>query len=170
VGALLVQPESLGSLLDDRDYRWMNRGAFDLMAADPSATASPGGLPRAQAIYGDLPEQLRDRDSFASVLKRMLRARRDEGIALSKLVSVPEVDSDGLVVVLLERPTGWIVSAVNFSREPVADVICLPELSDKTARRIFSTDSEEPQSVQIEHGGDLSLDIGSIQAEVFVVE
>jgi trehalose synthase len=170
VGALLVQPESLGSLLDDRDYRWMNRGAFDLMAADPSATASPGGLPRAQAIYGDLPEQLRDRDSFASVLKRMLRARRDDGIALSKLVSVPEVDSDGLVVVLLERPTGWIVSAVNFSRGPVADVICLPELSDKTARRIFSTDSEEPQSVQIEHGGDLSLDIGPIQAEVFVVE
>ena len=170
VGALLVQPESLGSLLDDRDYRWMNRGAYDLMSADPSATASRTGLPRAQAIYGDLPAQLRDPDSFASVLKRMFRARRDSGIALSKLVSVPEVDSDGLVVVLLERPTGWIVSAVNFSREPVADVICLPELSDKTARRIFSTDSEEPQSVQIEHGGDLSLDIGPIQAEVFVVE
>ncbi len=170
VGALLLQPESLGSLLDDRDYRWMNRGAFDLMAADPGATASSTGLPRAAALYGDLPAQLRDPASFASVLKRMLRARKDSGIALSKLVSVPDADSEGLVVVLLERPTGWIVSAVNFGREPVGDVICLPELSGKTARRIFSTDTEEAASAQIADGGNFSLDLGPIHGEVFVIE
>lgn len=170
VGALLVQPESLGSLLDDRDHRWMNRGAFDLMAADPGGTASSTGLPRATAVYGDLPAQLRDPDSFASVLKRMLRARKDSGIALSTLVSVPEVDSEGLVVVLLERPTGWIVSAVNFGRELAKDVVHFPELSGKTARRIFSTDSDEAGSLQISDAGDLSLALGPIQGEVFVVE
>ena len=95
VGALLVQPEDLGSLMEDEDFRWMNRGAFDLMGVNLSATASDAGLPRAMALYGSLPEQLRDPNSFVSQLKRMLRARKESSVAFSKLVSVPEVDKQG---------------------------------------------------------------------------
>jgi len=172
VGALLVPPEDLGSWLDDRDYRWMNRGAFDLMGVNPSATPSRSGLPRAAAIYGSLPEQLRYPNSFASQLRRMLRARKESLIAFSKLVSVPEVDKQGVVVMLFERPEdlGWIITALNFGREPVGDTIRLPQLAGKSARLIFSTHREKARSIQISDKGDFSLDLGPIQGEVFVVE
>jgi maltose alpha-D-glucosyltransferase/alpha-amylase len=172
VGALLVQPEELGSWLDDRDYRWMNRGAFDLMGVNPSAKASGGGLPRAVAIYGTLPEQLRDPNSFASQLKRMLRTRKGSRIAFSKLMSVPEVDSRGVVVMLLQRPEDlcWIMTALNFGREPVGDTIRLPQLAGKSTRLIFSTHREKAERIQISGQGDFSLDLGPIQGEVFVLE
>jgi len=172
VGALLVQPESLGSWLDDRDYRWMNRGAFDLMGVNPSANASRSGLPRAVAIYGSLPEQLRDPNSFASQLRRMLRARKESLIAFSKLISVPEVDKQGVVVMLFERPEdlGWIITALNFGREPVRDTIRLPQLAGKSPQLIFSTHREKAKSIQISDKGGFSLDLGPIQGEVFVVE
>ena len=172
VGALLVQPEDLGSWLDDRDYRWMNRGAFDLMGVNPSANASRSGLPRAVAIYGSLPEQLRDPNSFASQLKRMLRARKESRIAFSRLISVPEVDKQGVVVMLFERPEdlGWIITALNFGREPVRDTIRLPQLAGKSPQLIFSTHREKAKSIQISDKGGFSLDLGPVQGEVFVVE
>jgi trehalose synthase len=172
VGALEVQPEDLGSWLDDRDYRWMNRGGFDLMGVNPAADASRSGLPRAAAIYGTLPEQLRDPNSFASQLKRMLRARRASRIAFSKLVSVPEVDSRSVVVMLLKRPedTGWVITALNFGQEPVNDTIRLPQVAGKSMRLIFSTHREKAKGIQISDDGGFSLALGPIQGEVFVVE
>ncbi len=172
VGALPVPPESLGSWLDDRDYRWMNRGAFDLMGVNPGANASRSGLPRAVAIYGTLPEQLRDPDSFASQLKRMLRVRKGSRIAFSKLVSVPEIDKQGVVVMLFERPEhhGWVITALNFGREPVSETIRLPQLAGKSARMIYSTHREKANIIRISDKGSFSLDLGPIQGEVFVVE
>jgi trehalose synthase len=172
VGALLVQPDDLGSWLDDRDYRWMNRGAFDLMGVNPGAKASRNGLPRAVAIYGTLPEQLRDPNSFASQLKRMFRARKASRLAFSKLMSVPEVDSRGVVVMLLQRPEDlrWIITAVNFGREPVADGVRLPQLAGRSLRLIFSTHREKAKGIQISDQGDFTLDLGPIKGEVFVVE
>jgi maltose alpha-D-glucosyltransferase/alpha-amylase len=164
--------ESLGSWLDDRDYRWMNRGAFDLMGVNPGANTSRSGLPRAVAVYGALPEQLRDPNSFASELKRMLRARKESRIAFSKLISVPEVDSRGVVVMLLQQPEepGWIITTLNFGRERVADTIRFPQLAGKSARLIFSTHREKAEGVQISDRGDFSLNLGPIQGEAFVVE
>jgi trehalose synthase len=171
VGALLVQPEDLGSLVEDEDWRWMNRGAFDLMGVNPGASASRGGLPRAVAIYGTLPEQLRDPNSFASQLERMFRARKASRIAFSKLMSVPEVDSRGVVVMLLQRPEDlrWIITALNFGREPVSETIRLPQLAGKSLRLIFSTHREKAESIRILHSGDFSLALGPMQGEVFVV-
>ncbi len=172
VGALPVPPESLGSWLDDRDYRWMNRGAFDLMGVNPDATTSRSGLPRAVAIYGTLAEQLRDPNSFASQLKRMLRVRKGSRIAFSKLVSVPEIDKESAVVMLFERPEyrSWIITALNFGREPVGDTIRLPQLAGKSARMIYSTHREKANIIRISDKGSFSLDLGPIQGEVYVVE
>jgi trehalose synthase len=172
VGALLVEPKDLGSLLDDRDWRWMNRGAFDLMGVNPSANSSRGGLPRAVAIYGSLPEQLRDPNSFASQLKRMLRARKESWIAFSKLMSVPEVDSRGAVVMLLQRPEDlcWIITALNFGREAASDTVQLPQVAGKSARVVYSTHRKKARSTQISDKGDFSLDLGPMQGEVFVAE
>jgi len=156
----------------DRDCRWMNRGAFDLIGVNPSATASRSGLPRAVAIYGTLPEQLRDPNSFASQLKRMLRIRKENRIAFSKLISVPEVDKQSIVVMLFECPEdfAWVVTALNFGREPVSDTIRLPQLAARSAKQIFSTHSEKAKSIQISDKGDFSLDLAPIQGEVFIAE
>ena len=172
VGALLVDPQTLGSWLDDRDGRWMNRGAYDLMGVNPDATASRVGLPKAVAIYGTLPEQLRDPDSFVSQLKRMLRARKASRIAFSKLVAVPEVVARDVVVMLFQRPEdlGWIITALNFGREPVHDNIRLPQLAGKSAQLIYSTHSEKTKSVQISDMGGFPLELEPIQCEVFVVD
>ena len=172
MGALPVPPESLGSWLDDRDYRWMNRGAYDLMGMNPSATASRIGLPKAVAIYGTLPEQLRDPNSFVSQLKRMLRARKVSRIAFSKLMSVPEVEKPGVVVMLFERPEhqGWLITALNFGREPVSEPIGLPQLARRLAQLIYSTRGEKPKSIQISDKGSFSLDLEPIQGQVFVVQ
>ena len=61
VGALPVPADALGAWLADRDSRWMNRGAFDLMGVNPDTEASAVGIPKAACLYGTLPDQLRDR-------------------------------------------------------------------------------------------------------------
>jgi len=172
VGALLVDPQTLGSWLDDGDCRWMNRGAYDLMGVNPDATVSRVGLPKAVAIYGTLPEQLREPNSFVSQLKRMLRARKASRIAFSKLIAVPEVVAHGVVVMLFQRPEGlgWIVTALNFGREPIHDNIRLPQLSGKSAQLIYSTHREKTKSVPISEMGGFPLELDSIQCEVYVVE
>lgn len=172
VGALPVQPESLGSLMDDGDCRWMNRGAFDLMGVDPNASASRGGLPKAVAIYGTLREQLRDPNSFVSQLKRMLRARKDALIAFSKVVSVPGVDKQGVVVMLMERPggLGWAITALNFGREPVRDTIRMPEIAGKITQLVFSTHRGKAKSARISDNGDLSLDLRPMEGQLFTLE
>src|SRR5215218_7383888 len=49
------------------------------------ANASAFGLPRAKALYGPLPEQLKDPSSFASRLKAMLAARKKYRVAEGEL-------------------------------------------------------------------------------------
>lgn len=171
VGALPVQPERLGSLLEDRDCRWINRGAFDLMGADSSASASRSGLPKAEAIYGPLPEQLRDPGSFATALKRMLKTRKEYQIASSKLIRVPTVSAPGLVVMLFEAhdEQGWIITAVNFGRELVHETISLPEIASKSAQEIFSTDAGKQDKVNISDSGSFPLRLGVMQAKVYAV-
>jgi len=171
VGALLVPPESRGSWLEDQDCRWMNRGAYDLMGVNPGAKASRIGLPRAVALYGTLPEQLRDPSSFASQLRRMLRARRESGIAFSKLVAVPEVDNQGILVMLFEHPEdrGWSITALNFGREPARGIFELPQLARKSADLIFSTLGKTAKTIHISDEASFSLDLGPIEGEVFAV-
>src|SRR5262249_25883725 len=60
VGALRVPEESVRDWVADGDYRWVNRGGVDLVGAAPGAARSAFGMPRARALYGPLPQQLRD--------------------------------------------------------------------------------------------------------------
>ena len=171
-GALLVGQKDLGSLLDDRDYRWMNRGAFDLMNVNARAARSAGGLPRAKAIYGSIPEQLQNPDSFVSHLQRILRVRKGYGIAVSTLASVPETQSQGAVVMLLKIPdeSGWVLAAVNFARESAQERIRLPELAGRSARLVYSTTGADGVRMDVSEQGEVSVLLGPIQADVFVVE
>ncbi len=127
VGALPLPAASVADRLGDQDYRWINRGAVDLLGVNPGAMRSAYGLPRATALYGPLPEQLRDPESFASRLKRMLRARDRYQIQLGKLLAVSEVQNSSLAVLELELPdrASYAVTALNFGRDRVRESVDL---------------------------------------------
>lgn len=118
VGALPVPLEGVKEHVGGGDFRWVNRGGVDLLGANPRATTSVIGLPRAKTLYGSVPEQLHDPESFASRLKVLLAARRAHRIAEAELLAVPEPQAAGLCVLVLKLPDHSLaVTVLNFGRE-----------------------------------------------------
>src|SRR5262249_25858491 len=136
VGALPVPEKSVEKWIGAGDYRWVNRGGVDLMDANPKATTSAYGLPRAKTLYGPLPEQLKDPDSFASQLKRILAGRQRYRLAEAELVAVPEVKNAAVAVLVLKLPEngGWAITALNFGRAEVQETLDLTQLPGPAAR------------------------------------
>jgi trehalose synthase len=124
-GALPLPRQSVADLMKDGDYRWINRGGIDLMGVNPEATTSSFGLPRARVLYGPLPEQLKDPDSFASQLKLMLAARKKYRIAEGELLAVPDVANSALCLLVMRIPgkSALAITALNYSQKPVHEQI-----------------------------------------------
>lgn len=127
VGALPLPAATVADLMRDGDTRWIHRGAYDLLGVDPAATHSQAGLPRAQALYGALPEQLRDPDSFASQLRHLLAIRRRYRLFESRQIAVPTVQTPGLLLLVHALPDdlGIEITAINFAAAPVDEVVTL---------------------------------------------
>jgi maltose alpha-D-glucosyltransferase/alpha-amylase len=124
VGALPIPVEAVKDRVGGGDFRWINRGGVDLLGANPGAGTSAFGLPRAKAVYGPLPEQLKDPESFASRLKRLLAARKEFRLAEGELVTVPEPKSAGVCVLVLKLPDHpAAVTVLNFGRDDVTEAI-----------------------------------------------
>jgi maltose alpha-D-glucosyltransferase/alpha-amylase len=132
VGALPIDADVVKQRTEDGDWRWINRGGVDLMGANPQARNSAFGLPRAKSLYGSLPEQLKDPESFASKLAEMLAARRKARLAEGELLAVPEPRANAVCVLLLKTPEHTLaVTVLNFGREPVEEEIDLAEAARK---------------------------------------
>jgi trehalose synthase len=173
VGALPLSPDEVRPWIEDNDFRWLNRGALDLIDVNAAASASKAGLPKATAIYGSVPSQLEDPRSFVSQLQALLRARNESGIALSSLVAVGEPASQGMFVMLLKRPDelgGWIITALNFASESVRENLHFPEIAGTNGRLVYSTEPESISGVHLGEHGRVSLRLGPRHGQVFVVE
>lgn len=128
-GSLTLQPDQVKTLMGDGDTRWINRGAYDLMDNNPEATMSSSGMPRSVNLYGSLPDQLKDDQSFARRLERILRVREQYGIALGKQLDIPAVSHPGLLVMVHELPQhGKQVTVLNFSDESIERSIISKQL------------------------------------------
>ena len=127
VGALTLPGESVKPLIAEGDTRWINRGAYDLLGKHSGVAKSSSDLPRAQALYGPLPEQLKRPDSFASELRKMLRVRAQYRINESEQVELPAVQAQSLVVMVHRLPggAGTQVTAVNFGHAAVREAVTL---------------------------------------------
>jgi len=130
VGMLTVPADEVADLISAGDTRWIERGAHDLLDADPAATRSAAGMPRGRALYGPLPAQLDDPDSFASRLARVLDLRRESGIATATQVDVPEVAHAAMLVLVHRLDNGdaaadapMQVTVLNFSAEPIVGTV-----------------------------------------------
>ena len=176
MGALPLPRQSVAALLGDGDYRWINRGGIDLMGVNPKAEKSGFGLPRARTLYGSLPEQLKDSNSFASQLKRTLAARKKYHIAEGELVAVPDVANPALCVLILRVPgeSTLAVTALNFSQQPVRDRIDLGKieaLKEFTLAGRHVIDSVSSQAAhEIDSQGGLSIEIEGWSGQTLVIE
>jgi trehalose synthase len=120
-GMLTLERSKVSRLLASGDTRWIHRAAYDLMDYQPDATESPSKMPRGTSLYGSLPQQLQDPNSFASRLREVLAVRSRYGIATSVQVEVPDVsDKAMLVMVHLLETTQLQVTVLNFSNRSIA--------------------------------------------------
>lgn len=151
VGALPLPAEAVAPLLEDQDYRWINRGGVDLLGVNPGAGRSAWGLPRAPSLYGSLPEQLKDPNSFASQLKRILAARKRCGIAMGELIATVEVKNPSLCVVVFKLEDGsYALTALNFARTPVRETLDLSVLQGAVDKSKSETPLVDAVSGQVD--------------------
>jgi trehalose synthase len=118
VGALPLDRSEVQKRLAGGDGRWVNRGSVDLMGQGATSTGEDG-LPQARALYGTLPQQLQDPQSFASQIGRMIRARKTYRIAEATVVDVPNVSDSAVCALVMTLPAelgGVAVTAVNYGR------------------------------------------------------
>jgi trehalose synthase len=120
-GILTLDRSKVSRLLASGDTRWIHRAAYDLMGYCPEATASPSKMPRGASLYGSLPEQLKDANSFVSRLREILLVRTRYSIPTAVQAEVPEVsDKAMLVMVHLLDTRQRQVTVLNFSSQPIA--------------------------------------------------
>ena len=120
-GLLTLERSEIPWLLESGDTRWIHRPAYDLMDYQPHATESPSRMPRGRSLYGSLPDQLKDGNSFVSRLRDILAIRRRYGIATSNQVQVPSVSDNAMLVMVHRLDTGQIqMTVLNFSGRPIA--------------------------------------------------
>ncbi|MFZ1767807.1 MAG: maltose alpha-D-glucosyltransferase, partial [Caldilinea sp.] len=162
VGALTLPAAAVADLMRDGDTRWINRGAYDLMGVAPAATHSQAGLPRTHALYGSLPDQLRNPASFASQLRHLLDVRRRYRLFESRQLAAPAVKAPGLLILVHELPDGLgtEITALNFGVEPLEETITLAGIASQPVRELLrdeaagGVDAQGRFSVRLEgHAG-----------------
>ncbi|HWI00670.1 MAG TPA: maltose alpha-D-glucosyltransferase, partial [Propionibacteriaceae bacterium] len=119
VGALTLEQRQVADLTRDGDTRWIHRSAYDLMDYRPDATESTAKIPRGRALYGALPAQLSDPNSFARRLRDILAIRARSGIATAAQLDLATVSSPAMLVMVHGLERGQQVTALNFSTAPV---------------------------------------------------
>ena len=119
-GMLTLERKQVGWALSSGDTRWIHRSAYDLMDYRPDATESLMKMPRGVSLYGALPAQLEDRNSFASKLAQILTIRRRHGIATGEQLDVPQVSNKAMLVLVHQLDRILQVTVLNFSPEPIS--------------------------------------------------
>jgi trehalose synthase len=115
-GMLTLQRSQVSRLIRAGDTRWIHRAAYDLMDYRPQATESASGIPRGTCLYGSLPDQLSDPESFVSRLREMLTVRTRYRIATAVQVDVPPVADKATLVMVHRLDTGQPqVTVLNFA-------------------------------------------------------
>ena len=132
VGALPlpISDKSIQKELKQGDYRWLNRGAYDLAGFNKDATESAEGITKAKALFGPITEQLKDPNSYACILKHILDVREKYHIPLSEMVDIPETGNSAVSVIVnkLSDKKGYQITALNFGDKTVEIAIDLNEV------------------------------------------
>ena len=130
LGLLPLPAAQVADLIDSGDTRWVERGAHDLVDGNPEAEVSSSGMPRGRSLYGSLPEQVADRNSFASKLRTVLAIRERHEIAVGSQIDVPDVAHPGMLVLVHRLDGGdptaeatMQITVLNFSGEAIQGTV-----------------------------------------------
>jgi trehalose synthase len=157
-GMLTLERSKVPGLLASGDTRWIHRAAYDLMDYRPEATESPSKMPRGASLYGPLPQQLQDANSFASRLREILAVRTRHGIATSEQVEVPEVANKAMLAMVHLLDTSQVqVTVLNFSGQPTAGRVNSKQLAPGAAVTDMVTDQVIAE-IDHEHSFAVSLE------------
>lgn len=169
-GSLTIDPSLIPELLEDGDTRWINRGAYDLMGYDPDAKSSFTGMPKATGLYGSLPEQLKDKNSFARQLQSILEIRDKYDIALAKQVDIPEVSHRGVLVMVhqLADEHQMQLTVLNFSAHAIPAAIITSEHL-KTGAKVYDMTNNEQMAV-IDRLNSFAVDLDAYEGRSFLVQ
>jgi hypothetical protein len=176
VGALPLPRSKVEERFTGGDYRWINRGALDLLGVNPSARTSALGLPRTRTLYDSLPEQLKDPDSFTMQLKRILAARKKHKIDLASLVAVPETKHSSVCILVMRAPdtASSLISALNFSRESVKEDIDfkkIKQLSKLTFQnKEFLNCVSDKVEGEIDDSGKMRISLGPWSGKTYLID
>jgi hypothetical protein len=171
VGALPIPEQAVADRTQDGDFRWVNRGGVDLLDANPQATTTVIGLPKAQALYGPLPQQLANPNSFASQLKKILAARKKSRIAESEMAAAPDVDDRAVVVLIMKLPDngGVAVTALNYGREPSSATVDFSQVQGISVQGP-AHDIVADQDVGAVSGSQLAISLDALAGRTVVVQ
>jgi trehalose synthase len=164
-GMLTLERSKVSRLLASGDTRWIHRAAYDLMGYQPEATESPSKMPRGTSLYGSLPQQLQDPNSFASRLRDILAVRSRYGIATSVQVDVPDVPDKAMLVMVHLLDTRQLqVTVLNFANRSIAGRVKSEHLAPGAAvidmctdQPIAEVDPEQTFAVSLEPHQGMSL-------------
>jgi trehalose synthase len=139
-GMLTLDPSEVSDLIRDGDTRWINRGAHDLIGIEGKRRQTWNRLPTGRSLYGPLPQQLADPDSFASRLARILEVRRAHQIDLADLLDIPAVSHRAMLVLIHRLPSGQLHALIlNFSNQQIWGTVQSPHLApDSRVSDMFS--------------------------------
>jgi len=167
VGALPVPAAAVAPLLADGDTRWINRPAYDLLDGNPTATQSSAGLPKGQALYGPINEQLQSPTSFASQLRQLLAVRQRYQLYAARQVAIPAVANKGLLVMVHELPNGLgtEVTALNFGKTVVDEVVIVGAPSAGVVHELLTDQSEG----QLGQGGELHIQLAPYAGKAYLI-
>jgi trehalose synthase len=168
VGALPLAPMQVAHLMGDGDTRWIERGAYDLLDANPNAECSAAGLPRARTLYGPLNAQLQDPDSFASQLRGLLAVRERYQLYAARQLAIPDVQSPGLLVMVHELPDALLtqVTLLNFGANPIDEVVHLENMRAGTLLDMLTDEAIGDLTIT----GDLPVQLPAYTGKSYLVQ
>jgi maltose alpha-D-glucosyltransferase/alpha-amylase len=172
VGALPIPEDSVKDRTGDGDWRWVNRGGVDLLGSNPQADKSVIGLPKAQALYGSLPDQLSKPDSFASQLKKILQARKKARIAEADMLAAPDVGNKSVVTLVMKLPDngGVAVSVLNYGRDKTDVNVDMSKVDGMPNRQGQAHDIIADQDVGDGAGNTLTLHLDGLSGKTVVIQ
>ncbi|MDB6091597.1 MAG: trehalose synthase [Gammaproteobacteria bacterium] len=177
VGALPIPASSVpNNLTAGGDWRWIDRGAVDLVGVNPTGTKSSFGIPKAQTLYGAVPDQLKSPNSFASQIMKMLAARKQYRIAEGTMLAVPPVSDHSVCVLVMKLPDSKLaITALNYGRGSTSVQVDLtqvpPGIPSQSLAGRGATDVVANQGAgTVSNAGLLSVDLDSLSGRTLVVQ
>jgi maltose alpha-D-glucosyltransferase/alpha-amylase len=181
VGALPIPADSVANLINGggsaNDWRWINRGAVDLDNINPSATKSTVlGIPKAQTLYGPVPQQLSDANSFASKIKQMLAARKQYQIDQGTMNAVPPTGNKGVCVLEMTLPDSSLaITALNYGRSAASAQVDLTQIppgipASQVAGQAVQDIVANQTAGTVGSDGKFSINLDALSAKTIVVK